>query len=124
MKKTILIVEDESAIRNVLIDKFSSKDFIAIGARNGEEGLEVALDKHPDLILLDVIMPKMDGMTMLSKLREDTWGEKVKVILLTNLNDPEKTLEAMKNGAYDYLVKSDWKIDDVVDKVKERLDLD
>lgn len=92
-------------------------------AKNGEEGLEVALREHPDLILLDIIMPVMDGMTMLARLREDLWGKDAKVIMLTNLSDNEKVAETIAHGTYDYLVKSDWKLEDVVKKVRERLRL-
>lgn len=120
-KKKILIVEDETSLRNALRDKLMLEGFIVLEAKNGEEGLDVALRDHPDLILLDIIMPKMDGLTMLKKLREDVWGKNTKVILLTNLNDNEKVSEALLQGSYDYLVKSDWKIEDVVTKVRARL---
>jgi len=120
-KKKILVVEDEMSLRNALRDKLGLEGFIVLEAKNGEEGLDVALRDHPDLILLDIIMPKMDGLTMLKKLREDVWGKNTKVILLTNLNDNEKVSEALLQGSYDYLVKSDWKIEDVVAKVRARL---
>ncbi len=120
-QQTILIIEDEVSLRNALRDKFTREGFRIIEAKNGEEGLETALREHPALILLDIVMPKMDGMTMLSKLREDTWGKDAKVIMLTNLSDSEKIAESGEKGVYDYLVKSDWKIEDLVHKVKERL---
>jgi DNA-binding response OmpR family regulator len=120
-KKKILIVEDETSLRNALRDKLMLEGFIVLEAKNGEEGLDVALRDHPDLILLDIIMPKMDGLTMLKKLREDVWGKNTKVILLTNLSDNEKVSEALLQGSYDYLVKSDWKIGDVVAKIRARL---
>ena len=97
--------------------KLMLEGFIVLEAENGEEGLDVALRDHPDLILLDIIMPKMDGLTMLKKLREDVRGKNTKVILLTNLSDNEKVSEALLQGSYDYLVKSDWKIGDVVAKI-------
>lgn len=120
-QKKILIVEDETSLRNALRDKLLLEGFIVLEAKNGEEGLGVALRDHPDLILLDIIMPKMDGLTMLKKLREDVWGKNTKVILLTNLSDNEKVSEALLQGSYDYLVKSDWKIEDVVTKIRARL---
>lgn len=119
--KKILIVEDEQDIREALVDKFSREGFAVFEARNGEEGLARAFTEHPDLILLDIVMPVMDGITALNKLREDEWGKHVPVILLTNLNDDEKVANAMEKGAFGYLVKSDWKIEDVVTKVKARL---
>src|SRR3990167_6145262 len=121
-KKTILIVEDEISLLNALRDKLTREGFSTLEAKNGEEGLEVALREHPDLILLDIVMPKMDGMTMLRKLREDLWGKSAKVIILTNLSDKEKMAEALEQKLHKYLVKSDWKIEDVVAKVREQLE--
>jgi len=121
IKHTILIVEDERSLSSALVDKLTHEGFIAITAKNGEEGLEVALREHPDLILLDIVMPVMDGMAMLKKLREDAWGKSAKVIFLTNLSDNEKLSEAMGSEVFEYFVKSDWKIEDVVAKVREFL---
>ena len=119
--KKILIVEDERSLLEALVRKFSSEGFTVFEAKNGEEGLEVALKEHPDLILLDIVMPKMDGITMLHKLREDKWGKDAQVVMLSNLSDAGKVQEATSEGAYDFLVKSDWHIDDVVKKAKEKL---
>ena len=84
--------------------------------------LDLALAQHPDIILLDLMMPIMDGLTMLEKLREDQdYGKTAAVILLTNINDPEKVAMATEAGSYDFLVKSDWNIEDVVKKIKGRL---
>ncbi len=116
-----MIVEDETALRNALRDKIVREGFTVLEAKNGEEGLETALREHPDLILLDIVMPKMDGMTVLSKLREDAWGADAKVIILTNLSEVVKVSEAVARGSFSYLVKSDWKLDEVVAKMKEIL---
>ena len=121
MKKKILIVEDETILLNVLLKKFRNEGFLVMGEKNGEVGLERALKERPDLILLDIIMPVMDGMTMLAKLRTDKWGKDVPVIMLTNLNNSEDVEEASKHGVYDYLVKSNWRLEDVIGKVREAL---
>ncbi|MEK7202707.1 MAG: response regulator [Patescibacteria group bacterium] len=120
-KKTILIIEDEESLRNALCDKITREGFLTLEAKNGEQGLEIALAKHPDLILLDILMPIMDGLTVLKKLGEDEWGREAKVIMLTNLSDTENVAVAAEHGSRDYLVKSYWKIEDVVAKVKEKL---
>lgn len=121
MKKILLIVEDEGIVKEALASQFNEKEFGVLTASDGEEGLKTALEHHPDLILLDLVMPKMDGMTMLTKLRQDKWGINAKVIILTNLGETEKVAEAVSRGTYEYLLKVDWNIADVVDKVKKTL---
>jgi DNA-binding response OmpR family regulator len=121
LNKKILVVEDESPLRRALHDKLQLEGYTVLEALNGEEGLEIALREHPDLILLDVIMPKMDGLTMLKKLRENDWGKKVKIILLTSISDDVEVAHEVKKGAYDSLVKSDTKMKEVVDRIRERL---
>ena len=117
----ILIVEDEPAMLDVLSTKLTQAGLTVIIAENGQEGLNLALIQHPDLILLDIIMPVMDGMTMLRELRKDSWGRSAKVVLLTNLSEAGKADESFEQGVYDYLVKSDWKLEDIVNKVKGKL---
>ena len=123
-KKTILIVEDEPALLKVYADGLTEEGFRIVRARNGQEGMEIALREKPALILLDILMPVMDGLTMMKKLREDhLWGKGVPIILLTNLSASEE--EIMKaitkyEPAY-YLVKSDYTLQDVVEKIQERL---
>ncbi len=122
LNKKILIVEDEAPLRNAVTDILSFEGFTVFQAKNGQEGLDLALKEHPDLILLDLMMPIMDGLTMLEKLRQDAeFGKTAAVILLTNINDPEKVAMATEAGSYDFLVKSDWNIEDVVKKIKGRL---
>ena len=122
--KTILVVEDDPPILKTLVDKLTEEGFRIIEAHDGEEGLMIADRDHPDLILLDIVMPKMDGMTMLKKLRqENEWGKSVPVILLTNLSpDEEKINKGITEDepAY-YLIKTNWSLNDVVQKVRERL---
>lgn len=119
--KIILIVEDEEPLLRAMADKLKREGYMPIGAKNGEEGLEVSLRNHPHLILLDVVMPKMDGLTMLGKLRQDAWGKEVPVILLTNLSDTERVSDALEHGVRDYLVKSYWTLEGVVNKVRAKL---
>ena len=120
-KKRLLIVEDESPLLEILVEKFESSGFETLKAQDGEEGLSSALLNHPDLILLDIILPKMDGIEMLRRLRTDAWGKDAAVVLLTNLSDSDKVAEATRYQVYDFLVKSDWKLEDVVEKVKDKL---
>lgn len=119
----ILIIEDELPLLKVLTDKFTAEGFTVIQAKDGSEGLAIALKEHPDLILLDIIMPVMDGMTMLKKLREDNWGQNAPVVMLTNLSDSKNVSDAIASGIGDFLVKSDWTLEDLLTKVKSRLGL-
>lgn len=121
MAKKILVVEDELALSQMLSDKFTAEGFDVQTAGDGQEGLDKALSWKPDLILLDIVMPRMDGMTMLHKLRADPGGKKTAVILLTNLSDTEDVYDAMANGVYDFLVKSHWDIDELVQEVQTKL---
>jgi DNA-binding response OmpR family regulator len=122
MKKTILIIEDELPMLKALSDKFTLEGFEILEAKDGEEGLKTATSKKPDLIILDIFMPVMDGKVMFKKLRADEWGKNVPVIILTNLNPDDKTLdELMKNGPSYYFIKSKWKLEELVAKVKKEL---
>jgi len=125
----ILIVEDEPIMLNSLMEKFTQEGFEAIQAMDGEEGLKKALEVHPDLILLDILLPKMDGLKMLEKLRQDEWGSDAKVIILTNVDDAARVAQAMKaakmneSGLLTYLVKTGHSLENVVEEVKKQLQL-
>jgi two-component system, OmpR family, alkaline phosphatase synthesis response regulator PhoP len=119
--KKILIVEDDESLLKPLVSKFTKEGFNVGKARNGEEGLEQIQKFKPEIVLLDIIMPKMDGLTMLRKMRQMKIGQDIPVIVLTNLSSDDNVAEAIENGAYDYLVKSGWKLEDVANKVKEKL---
>jgi DNA-binding response OmpR family regulator len=119
--KKVLIVEDEEPLAKALSAGLSGNEFEVLTAPNGEEGLKVALAEKPSLILLDLFMPKMDGISMLKKLREDEWGNKVKVVILTNVEDRDKLAAAVENRVYDYLIKSNWNISDVLKKIRIEL---
>ena len=125
-KKVIFIeeVEDDNSLRRVLSDKLTHEGFGVYEAKDGEEGLAVALSEHPDLILLDIKMPKMDGLTMMKKLRQtDEWGKHVPIIMLTNLsaNDNHINQVITENEPAYYIVKSDYTLDELVKKIRERL---
>lgn len=120
-KKTILIVEDERPMLKALSDKFAYEGFRVLEARDGVMGLNIALENRPNIILLDIVMPIMNGMEMLKKIREvDDWGKKVPVIVLTNLTPNDKLMsEVTENEPSYYLIKSEWKLNDIVQKVKD-----
>lgn len=121
LSKKILVVEDDNAISQILLDTLTKEGYVALQARDGIEGFKAVVESQPDLILLDILMPNMDGMTMLKKIREKESSKKIPVIILTNLETLDSLNKALGHGAYDYLVKSDWKLEDVMKKVKQRL---
>jgi DNA-binding response OmpR family regulator len=117
--KKILVIEDELAYSRLLNDQLTAKGYTVIEAENGEKGLALAKKEKPDLILLDIRMPKMDGMTMLNLLRKDDEGEKIKVIMLTNLEPDDKIItQIVKTQPTYYCIKSDIKLEDLMEKIK------
>ena len=122
MNKKILIVDDENIILEPLTEKFKDEGFEVETACDGEEGLKKALEFLPDLILLDVVMPRMNGLQMLEKLRAEEKGKNIKVIVFTNVNEVEKVEDAAKSGASEYLVKVEWSLEDLVKKVKSKFE--
>lgn len=120
-KQSVLIVEDDKQLLDALEEKLES-NFTIFEATNGEEALDAALKNHPDLILLDIILPKTNGMVVMQKLREDEWGKKVPIIILSNLNPNDRMVsEIVRDEPSYYLLKATTPIDDVVGKVKEVL---
>jgi DNA-binding response OmpR family regulator len=122
-KQIVLIVEDDASLSKALQTKFTVEKYTVLVARDGQEGLSIALKDHPSIILLDIMMPVMDGMTMIKHLREDDWGKSVPVIMLTNVS-PESNSELntliTTQPSY-YLIKSNTHIDEVASKVRELL---
>jgi len=120
INKKILIVEDEEALLSALQEKFTSEGFSVVTALDGEDGLNAAEKEKPDLILLDIVMPKIDGIAMAKKLKEA--GSSIPIIFLTNLDDVKHISDAIEVSKSDYLVKSNWNLNDIVEKVKKRLE--
>ena len=119
----ILIVDDEDMMREILTTRLSREPVFKIStAVNGKEGLYSALSDTPDLIILDVQMPVMDGITMMKELRKDPRGQAIPIIFLTNYDTNEDTLGHVSEGkpAY-YLIKANINLDEVVKKIKESL---
>lgn len=122
-QKKVLIVDDEQDLREAIATSLSYQGIAVLTAKDGEEGFALALAEKPDLILLDIMMPKMDGMTMLAQLREDAWGKSAHVIVMSVLDDLHKIAETVEKGGLEYILKSDISLAGIVDKVKMRLGL-
>lgn len=121
--KRILLVEDEAPIRSVLRQELEKNKLTVDEASNGEEGMGLAMAEHPDLIILDIMMPKMHGIEFLDRLQKDVWGKTVPVILLTNYADDPRVGQAVDAGRCELMEKEKVKLDEVAKKVKETLGL-
>jgi DNA-binding response OmpR family regulator len=119
--KKVMIVEDEVALRKALAEEFTDNGYIVIEAGDGLEGFDVALRERPDIILLDQLMPKMNGVAMLKQLRTDPWGSTVPVIMATNMSTTDTINEAIDAGANDYFIKSEVSVADILKLVSQRL---
>ena len=122
MSKRILVIDDERALLEDLISILQYADYEAGGALTGEDGLIIAADDHPDLILCDIMMPEKDGLSTLNDLKADESTKSIPVVMLTNLADETYVTQALSLGAVSYLVKSQILPPDVVAKVKEVLE--
>jgi CheY-like chemotaxis protein len=120
----ILLVEDEAPLLGAMTLKLKKAGFTVLQGHNGREGLDIAMKELPNIIITDIVMPEMDGLQMIQNIRQDQqWGISVPIILLTNLNDFNHVATAMEYGVHDYLVKSNWKLKDLLETVKNKLNL-
>jgi DNA-binding response OmpR family regulator len=117
--KKILLVEDDPMVVRMYQRKFEFEGFKVTLAFNGEEGLEAIKKEVPDIILLDIMMPKMNGIETLKTIRADEKYKKVPIIILTNLGDrPEDVQKCKELGATDYMVKANLQLKDLIEKIK------
>lgn len=119
--KKILIAEDEVPLREALKAKLSENQFEVLEAKDGEEAVQIAKINHPDMVLLDIIMPKMNGLDVLKSFKDDAALAKIPIYVLTNLSEQSSEKMAMDSGAEEYLIKSNLKLEDLVSKIKTRL---
>ena len=120
-KRKILLVEDDTALASVYRSRLELEGFDVCEANNGEDALSLAVSEHPDLILLDVMMPKISGFDVLDILRNTPEATNIRVIMLTALSQPKDKERAEQLGVDDYLVKSQVVIGDVVERVRYHL---
>lgn len=121
-KKKVLIVEDDMFVRDIYHVKFEKENFEVVLAENGVEAIRKLEDKTPDIILLDMVMPYMDGMEVLKKIKENVAWRNIPIIMLTNISEKEKVTEGMEYGINEYLIKSHFTPSEVVGKVRELLE--
>ncbi len=119
----ILIVEDDNFLADIYQKKFEMEEFKVSTAGNGEKALVDIKKKMPDLVLLDILLPKLDGFAVLEKVKADSAVKNIPIILLTNLGQQDDVQRGLEKGAADYLIKTHFKPSEVVDKVKKILHL-
>lgn len=119
----VLVIEDDVFLANIYKTKFEMEGFKISLADNGETGLAEIKKKKPDIVLLDILMPKMDGFAVLEKMKADEATKNIPVILLTNLGQKDDVDKGLEMGAAGYLIKAHFKPSEVVDKVKDVLKL-
>lgn len=117
----ILLVEDDKMLADMYITKFSKEGLQVMRAEDGAKGLEIAKKERPDLVLLDIIMPKLDGFAVLRELRKDPSMSNTHVLLLTNLGQSEDVNKGKELGADDYFIKANHTPAEIVEKVKYML---
>jgi CheY-like chemotaxis protein len=121
MAKKILIVEDEEIIISLLQKKLIKEGYEILIARNGEAGLKVTREKKPDLVLLDIIMPKMGGLEVMEEMAKDSRIKNIPVIVISNSGQPVEIDRAQKLGAKDWLIKTEFDPQEVIDKVVKQI---
>lgn len=124
MAKKILLVEDDDQMATVYKQRLELEGFAVERAENGEKALDLAVKFAPDLILLDVMMPRLNGFDVLDILRTTPATRNVRVIMLTALSQPQDVERARELGADDFLIKSQVVIGDVIARIRHHLDMD
>ncbi|EKE25426.1 MAG: response regulator receiver modulated diguanylate cyclase/phosphodiesterase [uncultured bacterium] len=119
----LLIIEDDAVLRKALGEYLSAENFEVIYAEDGEIGAQMAISEKPDLILLDIVLPKKDGYQVLQEIKGEAEMKHVPIVLLTNLGSISDVEKALEMGATTYLVKADYKLEEVTEKIKEILNL-
>lgn len=119
--KKILIIDDEITLQKTLSEVLAQEGFLPSSALDGEKGLELAINLIPSLILLDIIMPRLDGFKVLEELKKNAETKDIPIIILTNLEGEAEAKKMLRMGAVDYLIKSNYSLDDLINKIKTQI---
>lgn len=120
--KSILLVDDDLTLREMYSERLKAEGFVVEMAKDGEEALAKAGEDHPNLILLDIMMPKINGLDALKRLKENPETKEIPVIVLTALIQDREKMESITRGADDYIVKSEMMPGEVIQKVRALLE--
>jgi len=121
MAKTILIVEDDTFLLRIIKKKLLKGNYNVIEAIDGEQGIKIINKEKPDLVLLDLILPGIDGFEVLAKMKADSKMAKIPVIVLSNLGEKEQVKKGLKMGANDYLVKAHFTPEEIIKRIEAAL---
>ena len=122
MPKKVLIIEDNESYSTIISEKLTHESFKVLNATDGAEGIQKATEIQPDIILIDLLLPKMNGIQVMEEIRKSDWGKGVPLIILTNINPDDEILQAiMKNKPAYYLVKPEVTLDDIHEKIQNVL---
>ncbi len=121
MAKTILIIEDDKFLRELIVQKLIKEGYDTSEAVDGEEGIKKIKEEKPDLVLLDLILPGIDGFEVLARMREESTLSSIPVIILSNLGQKEDVEKGLKMGAVDYLIKAHFTPGEIIEKIKNVL---
>jgi len=116
--KRVLIIEDDTFLRELISQKLSKEGYSIIEAIDGEEGVKKTKEEKPEIILLDLILPGIDGFEVLSQIKGDQTTSSIPVIILSNLGQKEDVERGLKLGAVDYLIKAHFTPGEIIEKVK------
>ena len=122
--KKLLIIEDDAVLQKALSAYLTAENFQVLCALDGEEGAKMAFLEKPDLILLDIVLPKKDGYQVLQEVKASSETKHIPIVLLTNLGSIADVEKALEMGATTYLVKADYKLEEVTAKIKEILNIE
>ena len=121
LQERILVIEDDKFLRELIAKKLIKEGYETSEAVDGEEGIKKIKEEKPDLILLDLILPGIDGFEVLSRMREDSTTNSIPVIILSNLGQKEDVEKGLKLGAVDYLIKAHFTPGEIIEKIKTAL---
>jgi CheY-like chemotaxis protein len=118
LEQTVLVIEDDKNIRDMYTDAFTGVGLTVYSAENGEEGIALALKHHPRVILVDIMIPGMNGHQVVNEIRKDSWGKNAHIIYLTNMSDAENVIQAVAQKPEEYIIKSNASIKEVINIVR------
>lgn len=121
MKKKIVSIEDDKVLSDMLYSGLRDAGFDVLRAFDGEDGLKLVETEKPDLVLLDILLPKLDGLQIAKKLKSNPLTKEIPIIILSMLDKSASVAEALDIGVYEYMAKDNFKVEEIVARVRQKL---